>query len=114
MNRLAAIFILGPSVFLAGCAHPDVKYSDLRPATTATVSGRTVTLHLGSNMTDSACWTRPKARVEGQTVYVAGYRILWEQSREFAVRLPASVSPQKATVSWVDPDGRKISVPMVK
>src|SRR5215213_2454549 len=98
MNPFAAILLFGLTVFLTGCAKPDVKYSDLSPATTATVSGDTVTIHLGSDLTASACWTRPKARVEGQTVYVAGYRTLSEQSREFTVRLPALASSQAVTV----------------
>ena len=66
MNRIATILVLGLTIFLKGCAKPDVKYSDLSPATTATVSGDNVTIHLGSDLTASACWTRPKARVEGQ------------------------------------------------
>ena len=114
MDRIATILLLGLTVFLTGCVKPDVKYSDLSPATTATVSGDTVTIHLGSDLTASACWTRPKARVEGQTVYIVGYRTLREQSREFTVRLPASVSSQTVTVVWVDPEGSKVSVPITK
>ena len=41
-------------MLLAGCAAPDVKYSDLQPATTATVAGDAVTVHLGSDLTASA------------------------------------------------------------
>ncbi len=114
MNRIATILLLSLTVFLTGCAKPDVKYSDLSPATSATISGDTVTIHLGSDLTASACWTRPKARVEGQTVYVVGYRTLRVQSREFAVRLPASVSSQTVTVVWVDPDGSRVTVPIAK
>jgi hypothetical protein len=114
MKRFAAILLLSLSVFLAGCAKPDVKYSDLRPAPTATVSGDTVTIHLGSDLMASACWTRPKARVEGQTVYVVGYRTMREKAREFVVQLPASVSLQSVAVVWVDPDGSRITVPISK
>ena len=114
MNRFATIMLLSSSVFLGGCAKPDVKYSDLRPATTATISGRTVTIHLGSDMLASACWTRPKAKVEGQTVYVVGYRTMQEQSREFLVQLPASASPQSLSVVWIDPDRSHVTVPIMK
>ena len=114
MNRFAIILLLSVSVLLAGCAKPDVKYSDLRPATTATISGSTVTIHLGSDMIASACWTRPKARVDAQTVYVVGYRTMREQSREFVVKLPASVSPPSVSVIWIDPDGSRVSVPITK
>jgi hypothetical protein len=114
MNRFATILLLGLSVFLTGCAKPDVTYSDLSPATTATVSGDKVSIRLGSDLTASACWTKPKARVEGQTVYVVGYRTLREQSREFAVRLPPSVSSQSVTVIWIDPDGSHVPVPTKK
>ena len=110
--HLTAILLLSLSGLLTGCAKPDVKYSDLRPPTTATVAGDTVTLHLGSDLADSACWTIPKARVEGQTIFVTGYRTLREQSREFMVRLPAGAQP--ATVIWVDPDGSRVAVPITK
>jgi hypothetical protein len=114
MNRFSTILLLGLSVFLAGCATPDVNYSDLRPATTATVSGGAVTIHLGSDLMASACWTRPKVRVDGQTVYVVGYRTMHEQSREFVVRLPVSVSSQPVVIVWVDPDGSRVTVPITK
>jgi hypothetical protein len=111
VNRFVTTLLLGLGLLVAGCSKPDVKYSDLSPATTATISSNTVTIHLGSDMTASACWTHPKARVEGQTVFVVGYRALREQSREFVVQLPASVSSQSVTVVWVDPDGSRVSVP---
>jgi len=114
MRHFATILLLSVSVFLAGCSKPDVKYSDLRPATTATVSGDTVTIHLGSDLTASACWTIPKAKIEGQTVYVVGYRTMREQSREFAVQLPATVTPQMVSVVWIDPDGSHVTVPITK
>ena len=114
MNRLVTILLLTASVFLTGCSKPDVKYSDLSPATTATISGDTVTIHLGSDLTASACWTRPKARVEGRTVYVVGYRTMREQSREFVVQVPAAVGSQPVSVVWVDPDGSKMPVPVTK
>ena len=114
MNRFATILLVSVSVFLTGCATPNVKYSDLSPATTASVSGDTVTVHLGSDLMNSAYFTRPKARVEGQTVFIAGYHTLREQSRDFAVRLPASTSPQSVSVVWVDPDGSRVPVPIKK
>jgi hypothetical protein len=112
--RFATALLFGLIPFLASCAKPDVKYSDLRPATTATISEDTVTVHLGSDLVASACWTRPKARVEGQTVYVIGYRTMREQSREFLVRLPAYVASQPVDVIWIDPDGSHVSVPITK
>ena len=114
MSRFTTIFILTVGVLLTGCATPAVKYSDLRPPTTATVSGDTVTVHVGSDLMNSACFTKPKARVEGQTVLIVGYRTLREQSRDFLIRLPASVSSQSVAVVWVDPDGSRASVPITK
>lgn len=114
MKHFTTILLLSFTVFWAGCAKPDVKYSDLRPATTATISGSTVTIHLGSDMRASACWTIPKARVDGQTVYVVGYRTMREQSREFVVQLPASVGSQTVSVVWIDPDDRHVTVPITK
>lgn len=114
MSRTAAILLSLLTVFLAGCAKPDVKYSDLRPATTATVASNTVTIHLGSDLIASACWTSPKARVEGRTVYIVGYRTMREQSRTFVVRLPASVGAEPLSVVWVEPDGSRVTVPVTK
>ncbi|MDD5141489.1 MAG: hypothetical protein PHY43_14665 [Verrucomicrobiales bacterium] len=114
MRYFATILLLSLSVFLSGCAKPDVKYSDLKPATTATVSGSTVTIHLGSDLVASACWTKPKAKIDSQTVYVVGYRTMREQSRKFVVQLPASVTAQTVSVVWIDPDGSKITVPITK
>ena len=114
IKHFTTILLLSLTVFLAGCSKSDVKYSDLRPATTATISGSTVTVHLGSDMIASACWTIPKARVDGRTVYVVGYRTMREQSREFVVQLPASVSSQTVNVVWVDPDGSHVTVPITK
>jgi hypothetical protein len=114
MNRTAALLILSLTTISVGWAKPNVKYSDLSPATTATLSKDKVTIHLGSDLSNSACWTLPKARIEGSTVNVVGYRTLFQQSREFEVRLPASVNSQAVTVVWVDPDGSKVSVPMKK
>ena len=110
----AASFLFLLAVLFAGCAAPDVRYADLEPATTATVAGDTVTVHLGSDLKASACWTRPKARVEGRTVYLVGYRTMREQSRTFVVWLPASTSSQSVSVIWLDPDGSKVTVPITK
>ncbi len=114
MNRFATILLLTVSVFLAGCSKPDVKYSDLSPATTATIAGDTVTIHLGSDLKASACWTRPKARVEGRTVYVVGYRTIREQSRKFVIQVRAPASSQPVTIVWIDPDGSHVPVPISK
>jgi len=114
MNRTAAVLLLTFTVSLSGCATPDVKYSDLQPATTATVAGNTVTIHLGSDLMNSASNPRPKAQVKGATVYVVAYRSLREQSRELVVRLPAPPSGKPISVVWVDPDGRRVAVPLTK
>jgi hypothetical protein len=112
MTRSASISLLSLSAVLAGCARPDVKYSDLRPATTASISGSTATIHLGSDMMASAAWTRVKAKVEGHTVYIVGYRTMREQNREIAFRLPPTVNSPSVAVVWIDPDGSQVSVPL--
>jgi len=114
MSRVAATLLPLLTAFLAGCAASDVKYTDLQPATTATITGDTVTVHLGSDMRASACFTRPKATVEGRTVYIVGYRTLREQSHNFVVQLPVSTSPRLVSVVWVDPDGSRVAVPITK
>jgi hypothetical protein len=114
MTRPIIAALLTLSVLLPGCTTSNVKYSDLRPPSTATISGDTVTVHLGSDLTNSACWTRVRTKVEGNTIYVFGARTLREQSRQFVVRLPASAPAQTIAVIWVDPDGRHISIPVTR
>ena len=114
MNRFVTLLLLSIVFLIAGCSKPDVRYSDLSPATTATVASENVTIHVGADLTASACWTKLKARVEGQKVYLVGCRTLGEQSRDFVVRLPASVTSRFVTVVWVDPDGRRVPVPIQK
>ena len=114
MKRFATILLLSLSVVLTGCHKPEVKFSDMRPTPTATVSGDTVTIHLGGDYLNSATYVCPKSKVEGQVIYVFGYRTLREQKREFGIRLPASVSSQAVTVVWIDPDGSRVPVPITK
>jgi hypothetical protein len=110
-NYLVTVSVLLLAVLLTGCAKPDVKYSDLRPATTATVTNGVVMVHVGSDLTASACWTRVKSRVEGSRIYLLGYRSMREQSREVSIRLPEATKPDSLEVVWVDPDGRQVPVP---
>ena len=114
MNRIATIVFCGTSLLLAGCEKSDVKYSDLKPATTATVDGKTVTFHLGSNLTASACWTHPKLKIEGSTIFITGYRTLKEQNQEVKVELPETADVKSLTVVWIDPDGSHVTVPFAK
>jgi hypothetical protein len=114
MKRYSTILILVLSMVLTGCHKPEVKFTDMRPAPTATVSGDAVTVHLGGDYLNSATYVHPKARVEGQTVYIFGYRTLKEQRREYVVRLPASASSQTIAVVWLNPDGSQVPVPITK
>jgi hypothetical protein len=114
MHRIAIVLPLALSLLFAGCASPDVRYADLHPPTTATGSGDTITIHVGSDLVNSACYTQPKARVKGHTVYVVGYRSLREQGREYVIRLPGSVSSESVSVIWVDPDGTRHPIPPTK
>jgi len=114
MNRFATILAATVGALLSGCVTSDVKYSDLRPPTTASVSDDMLTVHIGSDLMNSACFTRPKARVEGQTVFIVGYRTLRKQARDFAIRLPASVRPESVSVVWVDPNGSHVPVVITK
>jgi hypothetical protein len=114
MNRAIMVLLVSLSVFLTGCATPDVKFSDLSP-TTATVSNNAVTIHLGSDNLCSECWIRPKAKVVDQTVYVVGYRTFFhERSREFVVKLRAAVDWRSVSVVWADPDGSHVPIPITK
>ena len=114
MKRFATISLLSLSIVLTGCHKPEVKFTDMRPTPTATVSGDRVTVHLGGDYLNSATYVCPKSKVEGQTVYVFGYRTLREQKRELSIRLPASVSSRSVAVVWIDPDGSDVPVPITK
>ena len=114
MKHFTVILLLGLFMVLTGCHSPEVKFSDMRPAPTAAVSSGSVTVHLGGDYFNSATYIHPKSRIDGQTVYIFGYRTLREQSGRFVVRLPASVSSQSVTVIWIDPDGRHVSIPLTK
>lgn len=111
MTRFTAFLLPSLCVLLAACASPDVRYSDLDPGTTVSFSADAVTLHLGHDHTASACWTRPKARTDGQTVYVTGHRTLREQSRTLVVPLPSSSRNHAVSVVWINPDGSEVPLP---
>jgi hypothetical protein len=114
MNRFVSILLLSLSVFLTGCHKPEVKFTDMRPTPTATVSTNTVTVHLGGAYLTSAYWVHAKSKVEGQTVVVYGYYTLKELSHEYVVKLPASVSSQTVAVVWLNPDGSRVPIPFTK
>jgi hypothetical protein len=87
------------------------------PKPTASVSGDTLTVHLGviTNIPVSEVWIGHKAEIAGQTVSITGYQSFYhEQGREFAVQLPSSLSPQAVSVVWVDPDGSHVTVPIIR
>ena len=112
MNGFALILVVTVAILLSGCATPDVKYSDLRPPATASVSGGNLTIHIGSDLVNSASFTRSKTRIEEQKVLIVGYRTLRKQPRDTTIRLPASVRPESVSVFWVDPDGSRVPVPI--
>ena len=111
MNRFVTTSVLLLTVLLAGCSKPDVKNSDLRPATSATVSNGAVIMHVGSDLTASACWTRVKSKVEGSRIYLVGYRTMREQSREISIPLAGTTKAESVEVVWVDPNGSQVRVP---
>ena len=114
MKIFAAVLLLALSATLVGCSSSQIAFMDISPTPTATISRDTVTVHIGSDMRDSACFVRPKAKIEGQTICLVGHRTLREQSREFAVKLPASMSPKSVTVVWRNPDESRVSIPITR
>ena len=114
MNRFATILLLSYCVVLTGCHKPEVKFTDMRPTPTATITNGAVTVHLGGDILTSAYWVHPKAKIVGQIVYVFGYRTLSEQSREFVVKLPATTGSQSFDIIWLNPDGSQVPIPIQK
>jgi hypothetical protein len=96
---------------MTGC-HRRVRLKDMGSPPTATVTGHTVTIHFGNTMFSSTPWIHPMAEIQGQTVYLFGYRTSREQNPKCVVSLPASVNPQSVSVVWRDPDGSKLRIPM--
>ncbi len=99
---------------MSGCGKADVKYAFLRPAPSATLAGGIMTVHVGSDIYNSACWTRLRVKIAGQTVYISGRRVLREQNREVAIKLPPSMDASRVALVWVDPDGRIIPVAVTR
>ena len=114
MRSGSAALLLSMTLATTGCAKPDVRHSELEPAPTATLVGSTLTIHLGYDKRASACWTRLRARTEGQTVYLVGYRTTREHRRDSVVQLPASTASQAVSVVWIDPDGTRVPVPIAR
>ncbi|HEV2330018.1 MAG TPA: hypothetical protein VGY56_14650 [Verrucomicrobiae bacterium] len=80
----------------------------------ASVTDHTVTIHLSNYLADRPpTWIHPKAEVQGQTIYLYGYRTSQVQKSTYIVRLPASVNPQSVSVIWIDPDGSQLRIPMI-
>ena len=92
-------------------AAPDVRYADLQPAPTATVKGDTMIIHLGADITASSCWTKLVISVEDRTIYLNGYRTMWEQDRERGFHFRADDS-RPVSVIWLDPDGSRVAIPI--
>ncbi len=111
---LATLSLLTAGALLAGCTTPDVSYADLDPPASATITDHSVTVHLGLDFANSACFTRPKARVEGRVVLITGHRTLRDQNRDFLVTLPSSVDSKSVELFWVNPDGRQVPIPTEK
>jgi len=114
MKKFVPILILAVGVFLVGCDKPEVKFTDMRPPPTATLSSNVVMVHLGGAWLTSAYWVHPKSKIRDQTVYVYGYYTLKEMSHKYVIRLPASVSTQTVSVVWLNPDGSKVPIPFTK
>ena len=117
MRRFFVFHFLIVGIFLVGCRGPQVAFRDMDPKPTASVAGRTLTVHLGviTNLPVSEVWIGHKARISGHTVSITGYQSVYhEQTREFAVRLPDSVTSQFVTVIWNDPNGSRVPVPITE
>jgi hypothetical protein len=111
--KIISLLILTASL-VVGCHKPEVKFTDIRPAPTATITNNTAIIHIGSDYYNSATYISPRTRIEGQTIYVFGYRTLKEQKRDSIVQLPTSVNPQSVTVEWLNPDGSHVPISITK
>jgi len=114
MKKLTTIILLAVCVFLTGCHKPEVKFTDMRPTPTATVSDGAVTVHLGGAFLTSAYWVHAKSKIKDHTIYVYGYYTLKEMSHEYVAKLPASVSSQAVSIVWLNPDGSQVPIPFTK
>jgi hypothetical protein len=112
MKTVTAILLVSLALLMTGC-RGRVRLKDMVSPPTATVTGHLVTIHFGNTMFSSTPWIHPMAEIQGQTVYIFGYRTSREQNPRCVVRLPASVNPQSVSVVWRDPDGSKLRIPMI-
>jgi hypothetical protein len=99
---------------VVGCHKPEVKFTDMRPAPTATITNNTAIIHIGSDYYNSATYISPSAKVKGQTIYVFGYRTLKEQKHDLIVQLPTSTNNQSVTIEWLNPDGSHVPISITR
>lgn len=112
MNISRHLLILTAILGLGACTIPQVRYSDMNPYAYATASGAGLAVHLGVNQAEKAGWVVTNTKVEGQVVYLRGYRTYTQESRDVQVALPAGVDARSVSVIWVDPNGKFIPVPV--
>lgn len=96
----------------ASCTSSRLKYDVLSPATFATIARDTATIHLGSNLTASACWTHVKSRLDGNTLAIWGYPTLHQTSQSLVIKLPPAVNPRSVSIVWINPDGHRVTIPI--
>jgi hypothetical protein len=100
------------SVLLWGCATPNVYYSDLRPPVAATALTDKITVQLGTDVMNSAHYTRAETEIEGRTILISGYKTLREQTREIVIRPSYYRLQGPVAVAWVNPDGGRVPIPL--
>jgi hypothetical protein len=113
MKGLPTILLVSLAAAMAGCRGPGVKLTEMDPPPIATVTDHTVTIKFGVDLLFPKTQVHTKARIQGETLYLWGYRTSRVQNSKCAIHLPASVNPQSISVVWIDPDGRQLRTPII-
>ncbi|MBN1474200.1 MAG: hypothetical protein JW914_06265 [Syntrophaceae bacterium] len=95
------------TVFLTGCLKPEVNYNELFTPPSARIIKDELFLKGGASKKASACYVKPHAKIEKDTIYVFGTLSL-SNDIETKINLPNANITWK--IYWLNKDGSLIEM----
>jgi len=105
---LNALFIL---LAISTCYGKMVNSKDFIEKPKAVRSGDTIRLDLGFTAA-SANWIKPDVKIENESIFVSGKLSFKELPQIVSIKLPDSHKNYR--LFWVDEDGKKTEIPVLK
>ncbi|MBN1473340.1 MAG: hypothetical protein JW914_01875 [Syntrophaceae bacterium] len=102
-KTILILFVL----LLAGCPKPEVNYDELFTPPSVKIIQDQLFLKGGSSKAASACFVKPHAKIEKDTIYVFG-TLLLSNDIETKIKLPTTNITWK--IYWVNKDGSLIEM----